>query len=53
MGEKSRGGWSIKACIKECENRGVLCEECFNYSKLVGNRYPTEEIKGNLGKYKK
>jgi len=37
MGFKSRGGWSIPVCLKDCHNRDIDCEECFSFSKFVRN----------------
>ena len=37
MGYKSRGGWSIPVCLKDCRNRDIDCEECFGFSKFKAN----------------
>jgi hypothetical protein len=34
MSYKSRGNWRLGACLKNCLNRGKLCDECFRFSKL-------------------
>ena len=33
MGAKSRGGWNLNLCLKECENRGEKCADCFRFSE--------------------
>jgi len=30
MGSKSRGNWAVNACIAECVNRDILCEQCYH-----------------------
>lgn len=32
MGAKSRGGWMMGMCLKECCNRGEKCEDCLRFS---------------------
>ena len=31
MGYKSRDRYTIKMCLKECENRGGKCKDCFKF----------------------
>ena len=37
MGYKSRGGWSIPVCLRDCRNRDIDCEECFCFSCFSPN----------------
>jgi hypothetical protein len=37
MGYKSRGGWSIPVCLRDCCNRDIDCEECFKFSCFEPN----------------
>ena len=37
MGFKSRGGWSIPVCLRDCRNRDIDCEECFGFSMFSPN----------------
>lgn len=39
MGYKSRSGWSIPVCLRDCRNRDIDCEECFSFSKFSPNIY--------------
>lgn len=34
MGYKSRGNWLVKACLKKCKNRDILCEDCVRWSNF-------------------
>ena len=38
MGHKSRGGWSIPVCLKDCKWRDIDCEECLHFSKFEPNK---------------
>ena len=38
MGYKSRGGWSIPVCLRDCRNRDIDCEECFKFSCFEPNK---------------
>ena len=37
MGYKSRGGWSIPVCLRDCRNRDIDCDECFGFSCFSPN----------------
>ncbi len=37
MGEKSRVCWE-GACLRDCKNRDVKCEECFKFSEYEVNQ---------------
>ena len=39
MGEKSRPGWNIEFCMKNCANERVKCDECIRFSYYL----PIEE----------
>jgi hypothetical protein len=35
MGAKSRGGWPVSICLKDCGNRDVMCKSCRRFSNLI------------------
>ena len=39
MGMKSRGNWA-GACIKNCENRGTHCQDCFSHNGRMTEYQP-------------
>ena len=43
MGYKSRGGWSIPVCLRDCRNRDIDCEECFGFSRFSPNKEDSYE----------
>jgi hypothetical protein len=49
MGYKSRSGWSIPVCLRDCRNRDIDCEECFGFSKFVRNISDLEETQAQNG----
>ena len=39
MGAKSRGNFTIAACIRDCANRGAACEVCVRFSEYEQARW--------------
>lgn len=35
MSYKSRGNYPVKACLKECVNRGKVCDKCWKFSNYI------------------
>lgn len=35
MGAKSRGGWPVGICLKDCGNRDIKCKSCRKFSNLI------------------
>ena len=49
MGLKSRGGWSIPVCLRDCKWRDIECEDCLNFSHFVRNISESEETQAQNG----
>lgn len=32
MGEKSRGNWQVRICLKHCANKDKKCKTCIKFS---------------------
>ena len=56
MGFKSRSGWNIPVCLRDCRNRDIDCDECFGFSKFKANssqKLDYEESEDTPNKHRK